>query len=269
MKRQSFIRCLTAAGAAMLLASCAHREDAQATLEETDRAMGGANLKTLSYAASGTGGTFGQAYVPGAAWPRINVTSFTRAVDYENGALREESVRTRAEPTGGGALPLMGTGEQRTNAYLRGTHAWSLAGTNATGAPLAVDGRTHDLWTTPHGVIKAALKNKGTVHVEGGKRVVSFAEPGRFRATVWIGADGLVERVDSVQPNPVLGDMPTVTAYSAYRDYGGVKFPTRIQQSQGGFPVLDLQVTEVRPNAPVGIEVPPAVQSFAEKVAAE
>jgi glyoxylase-like metal-dependent hydrolase (beta-lactamase superfamily II) len=269
MKRQTFMRCMTAAGTALLLASCAHREDAQAVLQEADQAMGGANLKTLSYTASGTGGTFGQAYQPGSAWPRINVTSFTRVLDYENGALREESVRTRAEPTGGGALPLMGTGEQRTNAYLRGSYAWSMAGANAAGSPGAVDGRIHDLWTTPHGVIKAAMKNKATLHMEGGKRVVSFGEPGRFRAVAWIGADGMVERVDSVQPNPVLGDMPTVTTYSGYRDYGGVKFPTHIQQSQGGFPVLDLEVKEVRANAPAGIEVPPPVRSFTERVASE
>jgi len=269
MKRQSFMRCLTATGAALLLASCAHREDAQAVLQEADRAMGGANLKTLSYSAAGTGGTFGQAYQPGAAWPRINVTSFTRVLDYENGALREESVRTRAEPTGGGALPLMGTGEQRTNGYLRGNYAWSLAGTNPAGAPLAVDARTHDLWTTPHGVIKAAMKNRATLTMQGGKRVVAFDEPGRFRAVAYIGADGMVERVESVQPNPVLGDTPTVTTYSGYRDYAGVKFPSRIQQSQGGSPVYDLEVKEVRANAPTSIEVPAPVQSFTEKVAAE
>jgi glyoxylase-like metal-dependent hydrolase (beta-lactamase superfamily II) len=63
--------------------------------------------------------------------------------------------------------------------------------------------------------------------------------------------------------------MPTVTRYSGYRDYGGVKFPTHIQQSQGGFPVLDLEVKEVRANAPAGIEVPPPVQSFTERVASE
>jgi len=269
MTPRLFIRCLTVAAAALLLASCAHRDDAQAVLQEADRAMGGAQLKTLRYAGSGTGATFGQAYQPGMAWPRINVTAFSRVLDYENGALREDSVRTRAEPNGGGALPLMGAGEQRASGFLRGTYAWNLSGTAAAAAPLAVDGRIHDLWTTPHGVIKAALKNKASARSEGGKRVVSFAEPGRFRAAAWIGADGLVERVESVQPNPVLGDTPTVTLYSGYRDYGGVKFPTRIQQSQGGFPVLDLEVKEVQANAAAGIDIPAPVQSFAERVAAE
>ena len=38
-----------------------------------------------------------------------------------------------------------------------------------------------------------------------------------------------------------------------YRDFGGSSFPTRIAQSQGGFPVLDLTVRDVQPNAPADI----------------
>jgi glyoxylase-like metal-dependent hydrolase (beta-lactamase superfamily II) len=66
-----------------------------------------------------------------------------------------------------------------------------------------------------------------------------------------------------------MGDTPLVTVYEDYRDYGGVKFPARIRQSQGGFPVLDLQVGQVQPNAPAAIEVPALVASFAERVVPE
>ena len=48
--------------------------------------------------------------------------------------------------------------------------------------------------------------------------------------------------------------------YSDYRDFGGVKFPTRIRQSAGGFPTLDLTVTDVKANGPVDIQVPDAVR---------
>jgi glyoxylase-like metal-dependent hydrolase (beta-lactamase superfamily II) len=144
-----------------------------------------------------------------------------------------------------------------------------MAGPAPVPAPLAADARIHDLWTTPHGVVKAAMRNKAEVRSEGGKSVVSFSEPGRFSAVAWISAEGLVERVDSVQPNPVLGDVQTVTLYSDYRDFGGVKFPARIRQHQGGFMVLDLQVTQVEANAPAGIEVPAPVQAFTERVVVE
>jgi glyoxylase-like metal-dependent hydrolase (beta-lactamase superfamily II) len=270
MKWNVGFRAITMAATALLLVACAHvGQDAEAVLRDADKAMGGASLKTLRYAGSGTGAVFGQAYQPGMAWPRLTYSSFSRAMDYENAALREDFARARAEPTGGGAAPLMGTGEQRGTGLLRGTYAWNLVGPAPVAAPIAVDGRIHDLWTSPHGLVKAALKNKATVRGEGGKSVVSFSEPGRFSAVAWISPQGLVERVDSVQPNPVLGDMQTVTLYSEYRDFDGVKFPTRIRQQQGGFDVLDLQVTEVQPNAPVGIEVPTLVQAFAERVTVE
>jgi glyoxylase-like metal-dependent hydrolase (beta-lactamase superfamily II) len=221
----------------------------------------------LSYSGSGTGATFGQAYQPGMEWPRINITSYSRVLDFENAAMREESTRSRAEPTGGSGLPL--TGEQRATGLVRGTSAWNMVGPAPVAAPVALDGRIHDLWTTPHGVIKAAMKNKPSVRREGDKRLVAFTEPGRFSAVAWIGADGLVERVDSVQPNPVLGDTRAVTLYSGYRDFGGIKFPSRIRQELGGFPVMDLEITTVAPNTPAGIEVPALVTSFAERAVSE
>jgi glyoxylase-like metal-dependent hydrolase (beta-lactamase superfamily II) len=261
---------ILSASAALLLASCASmQQDGRAVLLRADTAMGSAGLRTLRYAGSGTGATFGQAYVPGQAWPRLNYPAYSREIDYQNGAMREEFARNRAEVTGGGGIPLMGQGDQRAIGLVRGEYAWNLAGTAATAAPLAVTDRTHDLWTTPHGVVKAALKHKATVRSDGGMSAVSFTEPGRFHAVTWINADGLVERVESVLPNPVMGDTRVVTRYTDYRDYGGVKFPSRIVQEQGGFPVLDLTVAQVQPNAPVAIEVPAAVPAFAERAASE
>lgn len=270
-------RLLAAVAAAVTvlgLAACAsmNNDDAATVLRRTDQAMGGTALKTLRYAGAGTGTTFGQAYQPGRAWPRITYSSYSRVMDYDNAAFREDAARSRAEVNGGGGVPLMGTGEQRTSGWLRGDVAWNMAGTTASPALLAVDGRIHDLWTTPHGAIKAALRNQATVVVRDasrGETGVAFAVPGRFSATVWINADNLVERIDSRQPNPVMGDIDVMTTYSDYKDFGGVKFPMRIRQSQGGFPVLDLQVSEVQVNMPAGIDVPANVVGATERVTVE
>lgn len=264
MQRRALVS--LAAAAALTLAGCAHRESASDLLRRADQAMGGPQLKTLRYAGSGTGATFGQAWQPGNTWPRVNVTSYTRWIDYENAALREDAVRTRAEANGGGALPLMGLGEQRASGWLRGDRAWNMVGPAPAAAPVAVDSRIHDLWTTPHGVVKAALRNQATMRGDG---AVTFEEAGRFRAAVWIGADGLVQRVDSVMPHHVSGDTTFSTVYSDWRDYGGIKFPGRIVQTHGRQQVLDLAVSEVQPNAPAAIEVPALVTAFAEKVDAQ
>ena len=249
-------------------------EDAESLLRRAERAMGGTEVKTIRFAGSGSGATFGQAYKPGMAWPKLTYSNFVRVADYENAAFREDFARSRAEPNGGGAVPLQGTGEQRASAFLRGADAWNQVGPTAFAPALAaVDGRIHDLWTTPHGVIKAALKNKATVsfRTEGGKSLaaVSFTEPGRFAATAFINTDNLVERVDSKMPHPVTGDLATVTTYSDYRDHNGVKFPMRMRQSQGSFPVLDVEFKEVVVNQPAGIQTPDNVLNATERVVAE
>ena len=249
-------------------------DDAEALLRQADRAMGAAQVKTLRFAGSGTGATFGQAYKPGTAWPKLNYSSFVRVADYENAALREDFARSRAEPNGGGAVPLQGTGEQKASAFLRGADAWNQVGPTAFApAGVALEGRVHDLWTTPHGVIKAAMKNKATVtfRSESGKSLaaVSFTEPGMFSATAYINSDNLVERVESKMPHPVTGDTLTVTSYADYKDYNGIKFPTRMRQSQGGFPVLDIEIKEVAFNQPAGIQTPDNVRGATERVAVE
>ena len=58
--------------------------------------------------------------------------------------------------------------------------------------------------------------------------------------------------------NPILGDTLIETTFADYRDFGGVKFPMRIVQTQGGFPTLEVNVTDVQPNAAVTITAPPA-----------
>ena len=75
--------------------------------------------------------------------------------------------------------------------------------------------------------------------------------------------------MESRAPDAVLGVVSVVTTYSDYRDFGGVKFPTRITQSQGGYPVLDVTVKEVQPNAPADIQLPDAVKTATERVTAE
>src|SRR6266850_3517795 len=143
-----------------------------------------------------------------------------------------EITLSRAEPKGGGGYPPVA--QQRNDQFVSGEFAWNQGPAGPQPGPRFVTDRTHQLWITPHGVIKAALKNKAALkwQTEGGKSIAaaSFTEPGKFTATAFINEDYLVERVESRLPDPVLGETTAVTRYSDYRDYGGVKFPSRIQQ---------------------------------------
>ena len=176
-------------------------------------------------------------------------------MNYETASLRDDMTRTRTvePPRGGGPYV---RGEHTAVAVVSGDHAWNVIGENAVPAPIALGDRQLQLWSTPHGVIKAAQKNP--VGVQG--RTIVFGVPGQFKATAFLDAANLVERVEAVLANPVLGDMPVTVHYGDYRDFGGVKFPTRIRQTYGGQPALELTVTEVKPNAAADITVPDNVR---------
>jgi glyoxylase-like metal-dependent hydrolase (beta-lactamase superfamily II) len=230
-------------------------QDSRAALEAVSKALGATGLKSIEIQGGGTVFQVGQSYTAGTAWPQFNVRSFTRVVNYDTASLRDDLLRTRAlePPKGGGPYV---RGEHRQVFVLSGDHAWNVMGEAATPAPITLADRQFQLWSTPHGVVKAALAGKGTMQ----GRTIVFGVPGSFKATATVDAANLVERVEATMTNPVLGDMPVTVSYADYRDFGGVKFPTKIRQSYGGFPALELTVTEVKPNAAADIPVPDAVR---------
>ena len=119
-----------------------------------------------------------------------------------------------------------------------------------------------EIWSTPHGFVKAALANNATAAPAGGGSEVTFTVGGRYRYAGTINAQNQVERVRTWIDNNVLGDTVVETVFSDYRDFGGRTFPGRIQRSQGGHPVLDLEVSAVTANPTVDIAVPEAVRSY-------
>jgi glyoxylase-like metal-dependent hydrolase (beta-lactamase superfamily II) len=86
--------------------------------------------------------------------------------------------------------------------------------------------------------------------------VVSFRGQNKAMVNGYINDQHLVERVETQVDNPMLGDMPVEWNYSLYKDFGGVQFPTAIEQRQGGSPTLELTITDVKPNAPADIRPP-------------
>jgi glyoxylase-like metal-dependent hydrolase (beta-lactamase superfamily II) len=257
--------------AAATLAPVALAQEADALLRRAAQAMGADQVKTLRYAGSGQGGQFGQAYLPTMPWPKVNYSSYVRQVDYESVFTSEEMRRSRAEPRGGGAIPLQG--EAPFGGVANAERAWNLAGPNAAPRMGARVSRLHDLWITPHGVVKAAMRNPATLAfrtVDGRSlAAVSFAVPGIMTATALLNDDYLVERVESRYSDWVAGDVAVVTTYSGYRDYGGVKFPSRIEQTIAGSPTLAVDIREVQVNAAVATAVPDNVAKWSERVAAE
>src|SRR5882672_6309807 len=111
---------------------------------------------------------------------------------------------------------------------------------------------------TPQGFLRAATANNASVKSQtvGGKKynVVSFTGQNKAAVNGYINDQNLVERVETLIDNPMLGDMPFTSVYTGYKDFGGVKFPVHIVQTQGDYPILDVTIDDVKPNVPVTIE---------------
>ena len=238
------------------------------TLEAATAALGAADIRGVEYSGTGRWFQFGQAPNPTLPWPAFEVSRFTAVVDYQQPAARVEMTRRQiVEP---GRIRPTPT-EQRAIQMVSGTFAWNVpaaAGTAATPTPAptpqpaAVEERTMEIWTTPHGFLKAAAANNATSTPAGEGTEVAFTIDGKYKYVGRINAQNEVERVETFIDNTVLGDTPVEFVYSEYRDFGGVRFPARIVRTQGGHPLLELTIDKAAPNPAVSAEVPEQVRSF-------
>jgi glyoxylase-like metal-dependent hydrolase (beta-lactamase superfamily II) len=230
-------------------------QTAPVSLTAVADAMGASTLKTIEYSGAGYSFAFQQAPGPGEPWPLFVVDSYKVSIDYATPSMRFESTRAQGEhpPRGGAGQPI--AGNPRTIQFVSGRSAWSDAGNGRVqpNAGAVVD-RLRQLWLTPHGVIKAAAASSAKV----AGRTITFTLEG-LPIKIAVGANSLVDHIDYLIDSPVLGDVPVQVVYSDYRDYGGVKFPTRIVEKTDGFLTWDIAVTDVKPNLAVSLPVPAGV----------
>lgn len=227
-------------------------QSAPVTLSSVADSMGARNLNAIEYSGAGYSFAFQQAPGPGEPWPLFVVDAYKVSVDYSIPSMRLESTRAQGEhpPRGGAGQPI--AGNPRTVQFVSGRSAWSEgAGGRVVPNPTAVTDRLRQLWMTPHGVIKAAVANRAAVS----ERTITFSIEG-LPIALHVGGNGLVERIDYLIDNPVLGDVPVEVEYSDYRDYDGVKFPRRIIEKIDGYLTWDLTVADVKPQASLSIPVP-------------
>src|SRR2546428_1849231 len=217
----------------MSIAGCTQQGTGIASVAD---AMGAANLTSIEYSGSGELFGFGQAYIPGERWPRFIQRSYNIAINYQTPAMRMNTVRSQGEypPRGGAAQPV--GADQRTIQVVSGKYAWTEGGAQPNPNPNAVGDRLRQLWTTPHGVVKAAMSNGGKL--EG--NVITFKVDDReVKAT--LNDQNLVQKVSFLSTNEVVGDFADEIAYSDYADFNGVKFPTHIVETQAGFRIPGLR----------------------------
>ena len=227
-------------------------------LQRLANALDVSTTKTFQFTGNGTMYNLGQNTSPTGPWPRFFVKSFTRLYDFTAGAMRDDVVRMTAEP------PTLGP-EQQTITVVSGDHAWNVAGKDTVARLFEAPQRAHEVVISPHGLLRAAFASNATVTkktIDGRPMtVISFTYQGKHKVVAYANDQNALERVESSYGHPVVGDIKVVTYYGPYRDFGGIKFPTKIIQYQDDKPTLDLTVTAVRANPPADIEVPSHVRN--------
>lgn len=238
------------------------------SLDAARRTLNADALQSITVSGSGRWHQFGQSPSAELAWPPFDLSSYTATIDYATPSARVQMVRKQVvEPDRVRPAPV----EQRVDQYVSGTSAWNLAvpAGAATGAqpvpqpqPAAVEERLMEIWTTPHGFVKAAAANSATSAPAAGGSTVSFTAGGhRYVGT--INDQNQVTRVETWIDNPVMGDTPVEVTYEDYRDFNGVTYPARIVRTQGGHPVLEISVASVTANSGAPTPVPAEVSGAA------
>jgi glyoxylase-like metal-dependent hydrolase (beta-lactamase superfamily II) len=207
------------------------------------KALGSENLKTLQFSGAGAEFCLGQQYNAALGWPKFNLGDYSRLIDFESGASRQIAKRSQGEPGKGGCGQPVGETNQQT--FIAPNADWATK---------------LEITLTPQGFLKAAAAHNATVTAKKGKGVaydvVTFSD-GKYKMNGYLRADNhRVERVETWLDNPLMGDMLVEAAFTDYKDFGGLKFPGRLVQSRGGYPVLELTIADAKANVPGNLQPP-------------
>jgi len=236
-------RLVSTFGLATLFACSAFAQDAKTVIDNATKTMG--SLKSVEYSGSGFDFAIGQNVNPTQPWPKFIDKTYKRTMNFETPAFRMERIRMQGEnpPRGGGQQPIAGEQNQNQTTVVSANTPWV---------------QQLELWMMPHGFLQAAAKNNATLSTKtvSGKKynVLTFTGQNKAKVNGYINDQNMVERVETWIDNAMLGDMLFDATYSSYKDFAGVKFPTKIVQKQGDYPILDLTITDVKPNVAVNIQ---------------
>lgn len=210
----------------------------------------------------------------GTASPATPVTKYTVSINYGTMSSRVEIERASSP--------------KRLTQFLANGVAWDVTdGKKPAPAPAAAAERQRLIFMTPHGAMNAGFSPTGkrAMANEAGPdgkpvTVMTFTAAGT-QLKAYFDDAGMITRVQTLPGDPVLGSTIVEFLYSDYKDYdttplstpkpkgaggyGGIMFPAHVVEKVGGQTVLDLTMTQVRPNAGLYVEVPPSVERAAGK----
>jgi glyoxylase-like metal-dependent hydrolase (beta-lactamase superfamily II) len=227
--------------AVALLSAHAAAQDARAVIAEASRTMGAGDLRSIAFSGAAGQGNIGQSRIISFGLATTPIRNYTRTIDF-------------AQPASlalGDTLPPVDAGASAsqpglfTQSITPATPEWA---------------QQLEIWATPWGFLKGAAATTATVKsrkIDGVAYKVVTWSPARkapsgqpYSVAGYIGPQGLIDRVETWVEHPIFGDMHVEFFYTEYKDFGGVKVPTRITQSQTGMQMFVVSIREARPNPP-------------------
>ena len=116
-------------------------------------------------------------------------------------------------------------------------------------------GQALELYITPWGFLKGAADNNATAARRGDLTVLSWSPSVKapsgasYQVNGYINSDNLVERVETWLGENLMGDMHIVAELLGLsRRSGGAVVPTKIEQTRGGWPFFEVEVTNATGN---------------------
>jgi glyoxylase-like metal-dependent hydrolase (beta-lactamase superfamily II) len=233
-------------------------QDAGTVIANAQRALG--NVQSVTYSGSARDVAFQQCGANATALicygthdPMRPITNYVRVIDLAAPASRHTGATMNIGPGGSTAVTPGTFFQQVTAQQANVSQPW---------------GQSLEFYITPWGFLKGAAENNATANrrrVDGRMYTVLSWSPAvrapsgnAYIVNGYINDENLVERVETWLGENIMGDMHIVATYSGWRAFDGAVVPTRIEQTRGGWPFFEVDVTQARGNPPNLASIAPA-----------
>jgi glyoxylase-like metal-dependent hydrolase (beta-lactamase superfamily II) len=223
-------------------------QDAKTVIANAQKALG--DLKSITYAGTAKDVAFQQCGANSTDMickdmhnPMRPINEYVRVIDLTTPASRATG-KTNNIGAGGSTALTPGTFAQQITAQQADvSRPWN---------------NSLEFYLTPWGFLKGAAANNATVSKKkaDGKNYTVLtwspavkADSGKnYVINGYIDEQNMVDRVETWLGDNIMGDMHILAVYSGWKDFGGVKAPSKIVQTRGEWPFFEVTVTSAKGN---------------------
>jgi len=221
-------------------------QDAKTVIANAQKALG--DPKSITYSGSAKDVSFQQCganstsmVCQGTHDPMRPINNYVRVIDLAAPASRATGATNNIGPGGSTALTPGTFFQQVTPQQADVSQPWA---------------GSLEFYITPWGFLKGAAENNATV---SGRKVkghtvlmwspaVKSPSGKSYFINGFVDENNLVDQVETWLGENIMGDMHIVATYTGWKDFGGVKAPSKIVQTRGGWPFFAVDVTAAKAN---------------------